>query len=206
MLFCCIGFGLQAQTADEILNKTTAQIKSFQSVLLDFDYSMLNEEMGICESNKGNLTFKSNKYILNLSQLGLAVYCDGTNSYTYNSEANELTISSLEDGDQMLNPATLFSMYEQGFDAKYLGEAISNGVKCYHLELTPQTGNHVEFSKAEIFINKQNHFLEHAKMHADGGTVYTLSVKNLQTNQVIADNQFTFDQAAHPGVEVIDLR
>ncbi|MFV0522650.1 MAG: LolA family protein [Mangrovibacterium sp.] len=207
LLFLCIAsFGIKAQTAGEIINKVTEQIKNYKSIQLDFDYTMLNDEMGINESNKGNLAFKSEKYILNLNQLGISIYCDGTSSYTYNSEANELTISSLEDGDQMMNPAALFSMYEKGFDGKYLGEENIDGISCYKLEMTPQAGNQVEFAKAEVFINKKNNFIQQARMYVDGGTVYTLNIKNVHTDLPIDDAQFVFDKAAHPGVEVTDLR
>lgn len=197
---------LHAQSAKEILNKVTTQIKSYKNIQLDFNYSMLNQSLGIEENNKGKLTFKGNKYILNLTQLGLSIYSDGTNSYTYNSEANELTINNLEDGDQMLNPASLFSMYEKGFDGKYVGQTVVGGKKCHHLEMTPQKGNQVEFTKIEVFVNQETNLIEQAKMHVDGGTIYTLSIKNILTNQAINDSDFVFNQAKHPGIEVIDLR
>lgn len=206
ILLITITLGLHAQTASEIIEKLSAKIKSYQSIQLDFDYTMLNNDMGIDESNKGTLLFKSNKYVLNLSQLGLSIYCDGTNSYTYNWEANELTIANLENGDQLMNPASLLSMYEQGFDGKYVGETEVDGAKCYQLEMTPQKGNQVEFSKAEIYVDKNTHFIRHAKMYVEGGTSYSLKVKNLKTNVPIEDAAFTFNQSAHPGIEVIDLR
>ncbi|MFV0365172.1 MAG: LolA family protein [Mangrovibacterium sp.] len=206
IILCTFALGLKAQTADSIINNVTEQFKAFKSVQLDFDYTMLNDDMGIDESNKGDLVFKDNKYILNLKQLGLSIYNDGTNSYTYNSEANELTISSLEDAEQMMNPATLFAMYENGYDAKYLGESKLNGMDCYQLEMTPQTGNEMEFSKAIIFIGKKSNFIEQAQMYVEGGTVYTLKVKNLRTDASLDDTQFSFNQEDYPGIEVIDLR
>ncbi len=206
IFFCILSLNINAQTANDILAKVNDQVKQFKSAQLDFDYTMLNTSMNINESNKGNLSFKGSKYILNLNQLGISIYCDGTYTYTYNREVNEVTISTLEGGNQMMNPTNLFTMYKEGFTGKYLGETTINGVKCHKLEMTPIAGNDVEFKKAELFVNTSTNFIHQAKMYVDGGTVYTLSLKNLKKDIPLKDANFVFNTKSYPGIEVIDLR
>ncbi len=45
-----------------------------------------------------------------------------------------------------------------------------------------------------------------AEMSGAEGNTYIIDVKDLKTNVGAADDVFNFDQAKHPGVDVIDLR
>ncbi len=203
---CTLGaINICAQTTSDIINKVTEKTKSYSSIKVDFAYTMVNPELEINEENKGQLKFKQNKYKLELYELALELYCDGENTYTHNKEAKEVTIESIEEGNQMMNPATLLTMYNEGYNSELVGSKNIDGTDCYQIDLTPEDLS-AGFKKAEMFIDKQTLFVKQAKMYVDGGTTYTLNTNQLETNKEMPDDIFVFDQVAHPNVEVFDFR
>lgn len=199
-------FAQQDQKAKSILENVTKTTQSFQSIQATFDYIMDNKEEGIHEENKGEIIMKGEKYQLKLPQLGLEVYCDGKNVWSYMKDANEVSITSTEEGSsEMMNPSKLFTIYEEGFNYRFVQETTAEGIPVYVIDLLPQT-NDIEYSKITVQINKQQMLIKSAEMIGKEGNNYTVRVNNLKTNVPADDRLFVFDAAKHPGVEETDLR
>jgi outer membrane lipoprotein-sorting protein len=201
-----IVFAQQDQKAKSILENVTKTTQSFQSIQATFDYIMDNKKEGIHEVNKGEIIMKGEKYQLKLPQLGLEVYCDGKNVWSYMKDANEVSITSMEDETaEMMNPSKLFTIYEKGFNYQFVQETTVGGKQVYVIDLFPQT-KETEYSKIRVQIDKQQMLIKSAEMIGKEGNNYTVRIDNLKTNVQADDRTFVFDAAKHPGVEEVDLR
>ncbi|MGV8090311.1 MAG: outer membrane lipoprotein carrier protein LolA [Mangrovibacterium sp.] len=199
-------FAQQDQKAKSILENVTKTTQSFQSIQATFDYIMDNKKEGIHEVNKGEIIMKGEKYQLKLPQLGLEVYCDGKNVWSYMKDANEVSINSMEDETaEMMNPSKLFTIYEKGFNYQFVQETTVGGKQVYVIDLFPQT-KETEYSKIRVQIDKQQMLIKSAEMIGKEGNNYTIRIDNLKTNVPADDRTFVFDAAKHPGVEEVDLR
>jgi hypothetical protein len=63
-----IGFSTQAQNsakAKSLLDEVSAQIKTYDNIVIDFKYSLSNPKENINQESKGNVALKGNLYNLN---------------------------------------------------------------------------------------------------------------------------------------------
>lgn len=196
----------QDQKAKSILENVTRTTQSYSTIQATFDYVMDNKEMGIHEQNKGDVMMKGNKYKLKLAELGLEIFCNGKEVWTYMKDANEVTISPLDgESGEMMNPSKLFTIYEKGFNYKYVEEKSADGKLVHIIDLFPQSKD-IEYSKIRIQVDKEKSFIRRADMVGKDGNTYVVKVNDFKTNVPAADTLFGFDKAKYPGVEVIDLR
>ena len=71
--------------------------------------------------------------------------------------------------------------------------------------MTP-TDKSKPFHKVYVLVDKKAQTLYSTKVLEKGGNRYSYTVANMNTATAMADNQFVFDKAKYPGVEVVDLR
>lgn len=205
-LFVAVGYSQQDAKAKEILEKVTKTTQSLPSIEAKFSFEMNNKAENIKEKSNGSIVLKDKKYKLNIPQMGLQVTCDGKTIWTYMLHSNEVNISTLdEETDDLMDPSRIFTIYERGFNYKYLGEAVDEGIPVYNIELTPQkaTGDiHI----IKLMINKQKMLIHGANMTGKDGNQYNVSIKEFKTDGVFKDSDFVFDPKQYKGVEIVDLR
>ena len=63
-----------------------------------------------------------------------------------------------------------------------------------------------EFTKVRLYVDKIKYQILRAKTFNKYVNVYTLSMKNMKTDQILADDYFKFDPAKYPKVEINDMR
>ena len=205
-LFAFVGYSQQDAKAKEILEKVTKNTQSLPSIEAKFSFEMSNKAEGIQEKSSGTILLKDKKYKLSIPQMGLEVYCDGKTIWTYMLHANEVSISSLdEQTDDLMDPVRIFTIYERGFNYKYLGESVEAGVPVYNIDLIPQkpTG---DVHSIKLMIHKQKMLIHGANMKGKDGNQYNVSIKEFKTDGVFKDTDFDFNPVLHKGVEVVDLR
>jgi outer membrane lipoprotein carrier protein len=206
MLFS--GTLVQAQTqtdkkADEILKSLSKKYKAYTSVQADFNYKIEHPEQKTNESHHGSLLSKGNKYKLLINNQ--EIICDGKIAWTYLKEANEVQVNEASTKSDAITPNNIFTMYETGFLFK-LTEEKNEGTKLIEtIELIPVDKNK-KFFKAQLKINKTDMSLVSSKIFNKDGSHFTYSITKFTGNVPIADEQFNFNAASHPKVEVIDLR
>jgi outer membrane lipoprotein-sorting protein len=167
---------------------------------------MNNTSANIHEKSTGSIILKDKKYKLNIPQMGLQVTCDGKTIWTYMENSNEVSISNLDENtDDLMDPAKIFTIYDRGFNYKYVGESIDGGVSVYTIDLTPQKPNG-DIQKIRIMIDKQKMFIKGANMEGKDGNKYIISVQQFKTDGVYADKDFVFDPKKYKDIEVVDMR
>ncbi len=200
---------LQAQPdskAKSILDEVSLKSKSYKTIAADFSFSMENKAMDINEKNDGSIKLKGQKYVVDLPGAGVKVYSDGKNSWSYMKNGNQVTISTIEDsGSELMDPSSLFSIYEKGFTSKFVAEKNVSGKTVYQIDLFPDK-KEFDVSKVNIEIDKTSMLIHSAKLFGTDGNIYGIVVKKIETNKDFADSDFIFDPKKYPDIEIIDLR
>ena len=73
------------------------------------------------EVQKGTLYIKGDKYRLEFA--GQDVISDGKTRWTYVKDANEIQIDNQRKDENAITPTNIFTLYEKGWNSKYIGEA-----------------------------------------------------------------------------------
>ena len=198
-------FAQQDAKAKEILDKLSQINKSYKSIQIDFSFTLENKTGSITETNEGSVALKGKSYRLHMPALGMEVFSDGVATWSYLTQSNEVNITENEGSDAALNPANLFTIYEKGFKYTYIGEENVGGKASQIIDLFP-IDKAKEFTKVRLCIDKSKYQILMAKTFNKDGNVYTLSMKNMKTDQNLTDDFFKFDVAKYPKVEVNDMR
>ncbi len=205
-VFVSAGVVVAQNDAKKILDEVSAKTRTFKTMSADFQFSMVNEEMDISEQNNGTIKVKGQKYVVDLSDAGIKVFSDGETIWNYMEDGNQVTISSVDDsGSELMDPSSIFSIYERGFRSSYVGEANENGKAVYKIELFPDSEEY-QVTKIEVSVDKATMMLSSAKLHATDDNIYSILVKKMETNKNFPDSDFIFDASKYGDVEVIDFR
>lgn len=205
-VFVLAGYSQQDAKAKEILEKVTKTTQSLASLDAKFSFEMNNKAENIKDKNTGSIVLKGKKYKLNIPQMGLQVTCDGKTIWTYMVNSNEVTVANLDEStDELMDPAKIFTIYEKGFNYKFISETVDVGVPVYNIELTPQKPSG-DVQKIMLQINKQKMLIHGAVMSGKDGNTIILAVTQLKTDGVFADTDFVFDPKKYKDIEVVDMR
>lgn len=207
VVFCWSnGFAQQDEKAKGILEKVTKATQGYSTIQASFNYVMENKEEGIHEENKGEILIKGDQFHLSLPLLGMEMFNNGETVWTYMKDAGEVTVAEADDeANEMMNPAKLFTIYEQGFAYQFIEEKVVDGVLVYVIDLFPEN-DEIEYSKIRIQIEKKRLLIKKAEMVGREGNNYIVQVDDLKTDVPASSSDFEFDQGKYENVEVIDLR
>jgi outer membrane lipoprotein-sorting protein len=196
----------QDTKAKNILDEVSAKTRTFKTISADFLFSMENKAMSINEKNDGSIKLKGQKYLVDLPGAGVKVYSDGKTNWNYMKQGNQVTISTVEDsGSELMDPSSLFSIYEKGFTSKFIAEKTVAGKVVYQIDLFPDK-KEFDVSKITIEINKLTMMIHSAQLYGTDGNIYGIVVKKMETDKEFTDADFVFDAKKFPDVEIIDLR
>lgn len=205
-VFAISGFAQQDAKAKEILEKVTKTTQSLASLEAKFSFEMNNTAEKIQEKSAGTIILKNTKYKLNIPQMGLQITCDGKTIWTYMLNSNEVSIANLdEETDDLMDPSKIFTIYERGFNYKFLSETVEGGVPVYNIDLTPQKAGG-DIQKIKIMIDKQKMLIRGADMTGKDGNKYNVLVSELKTDGVYKDSDFVFDPKKYKDIEIVDMR
>jgi outer membrane lipoprotein-sorting protein len=205
-VFVLAGYSQQDAKAKEILEKVTKATQSLASLDAKFSYEMENKAENVKDKSIGSIVLKGKKYKLNIPQLGTQIICDGKTIWTYMTNSNEVTIADLDEStDELMDPAKIFTIYEKGFNYKFVSETVDGAVPVYNIELTPQKPSG-DIQKIKLMIDKQRMLIHGAVMTGKDGNIINVIVTQLKTDGVFADSDFVFDSKKYKGIEVVDMR
>lgn len=196
-------FAQKDPKAEEVLKTVSAKYKSFKSLSAFFKVVIENQKEKTKENQSGTITIKGDMYKLDMS--GQEVMSDGKTVWTFLKEDNEVQINDATAKKDALSPTTIFTIYEKGFKSKYIGEKTESGKTVHQIELVPEDSKKPYF-KIQLNINKTEKYVMSAKVMNKNGTTLNYAVEKFTPDVVVADNIFTFENAKHPGVDVVDLR
>lgn len=190
--------------AKEILDKVAAKTKSYQTIRASFSFTLENKQAEISDTHNGSIVIKGDKYKIDL--MGVDTYFDGATIWMHLKDAGEVNVSEPDlTDDQTLNPATVFTIYEEGFKYIHAGETTMNGKKADIIDLFPENRDK-PYSRIKLYVYRDN--LQICKITQIGkdGNNYIIDIKKMEVNKPAEDTLFTFDTSKHPDVDIIDMR
>ena len=198
----------QDEKSKEILEQVSKKTNSFQTIKADFSFSMQNEEMDINEKYDGTIILKGQKYYIDLPTQGIKIYSDGKTIWNYMKDGNQVTISNIdEESNDLADPASLFNIYEKGFQSKFISESKEGSESFYNIELLPENKDESQdIIKVDVSINKSSMLIHSVILFSTDGNKYSILVKKMETNIPVPDSDFVFDPTKYPDIEIIDFR
>ena len=205
IIFSLASFGAVAQNNDpaakSLLDKVSANFKSLKSVEANYSLTVTNRSGKTAGQKSGQLFLKGTKY--KITENSMEILSDGKTQWRYEPDANEVTVSKVDNSGDGITPQKLFTnFYDKDFLYKLNGTSKVNGKTLKEVELTP-TDKRKSFFKVYVYVDEAQKMIVSSKIFENSGNVYNYSMTNLKTNQPLADNIFIFDKTKHPGVEVI---
>lgn len=210
--------GAVAQKDDQakaILSEVSKKYRTYNVVKTSFTYTLESPQANVKETQSGTLIAKSktNKFKVTLYTKGgtktqtvaQELISDGKEQWTYLKKDNEVQLNDVNNSDDAMNPAHIFTIYEKGFKYLYIGENKVGGNTCQIIDLTP-TDDKKTFFKVRLMIDKAKKQIYSAQIFDKNGNKYTYTMQSFSPNVNVSDTVFAFDVKAHPGVEVVDLR
>jgi outer membrane lipoprotein-sorting protein len=190
--------------AKSILDKVASKTKSYSTIKADFSFTLENKKADVSDTHQGSIILKGNMYKVNI--MGTDSYFDGKTMWLHMIDANEVNITdpSMMD-DEMLNPVTLFSNYEKGFNYIYDEQTTIDGKVVDVIDLFPSKRDK-SYSRIKLYFNRDNNQIVRVQQVGKDGNNYIIGIKSMVVNTPVDDSVFHFDPVKHPGVEVIDLR
>jgi outer membrane lipoprotein-sorting protein len=196
----------QDKKAKVILDKVSEKTRSFKTISADFSFSMKNKEMDIDEKNEGTIIIKGQKYRVQLPDVGILVYSDSKTIWNYMKNGNQVTISNFDDeSSELMDPSALFTIYERGFDSKFIAEKKVGGRAVFVIDMFPDSDEH-DVSKITLLIDKATYMIHSAKLFGNDGNLYAIELRKMVTNKDFSDSEFIFDASKFKDVEIIDFR
>ncbi len=189
----------QAQTmASELVKNTIDNINKHKNVEFVFDYDMSNETIAVTESASGSAYMQGEAYKMEIE--GQQIISDGKTLWTYLIDDEEVMVSNPTDDDNIITPIKLLTTYDKDYTMKY-GKSSEKGIKV--VEMSNPKG---EFSKVTLKINEAKLEIVSATISNRSGDAFTIKIKKTVFDQNLEAKFFTFDEKAHPKVDVIDMR
>jgi len=196
------GMGSSDPQAKKILDAVSARFKTYKAVQAKFSMKIENSSGKNMGTKTGTVYMKGTRFRVNITDQ--EIYSDGTNTWTYDKSAKEVTINKFDPSANSITPQKLFTnFYDKDFLYKLNGTVTLNGKKVKEIELTP-IDKSKPFHKVLLYVNDNN--IVNTRIFEKSGNRYIYNITSMNTRSNIPDNTFVFDAKKYPGVEVVDLR
>ncbi len=203
-LFCASLSVAMAQDARSILDKAADNFYKSGGLTAGFIMNSKELKSNTIYSYDGHVWMKGEKFKIDMPEM--TNWFDGKTQWVYIKETEEVNITIPSDDElQSMSPSVLFSVYKKGFTLNYKGQEAVDGKTAMVVELAPQSKKS-SVKKLVVYIDKTTNFPSKLVMYDDNGYENTIIIRNLKSQQNLADSLFVFDAKQYPEVEIIDLR
>ena len=190
--------------AKKILDKLSAKTKTFSTITANFEFKLVNEAEGLNDTQSGSIILKNDKYIVDVGEQ--QIISNGTLVWAYLKDVKEVQISEVDvdDEESMLNPSTIFTMYETGFKYVKADDNTIAGTSVNVIRMYPLDPSEKPFHTVILNVDKAKNQIHSIEIKSKDGNTFIYTIKDFIGNKEYADTKFEFKTPA--GVEEIDLR
>jgi len=192
-------FAQKDPAAKSVLDKVSANIQNSKGATANFSYAVKNRKGESQGAAQGRLVVSGNKY--HITQGDNEIISNGSQLWNFDKSANEVNVSTPSTAAGSINPDKLLTGSFSASDFNY--KLVSQADGQYHILLTPADPRK-NFKQIDLYVSKAQNMITKASVLDKSGSTTFFQLSNIKTNVTVAASQFTFDKAAHPGVEVID--
>ncbi len=197
--FCC---QLNAQDkASVLLNEVSSKMSSYETMTLDFVYSLDNAAEDVHQETEGKAYLKGDKY--QISFIGNIFIFDGNQSIVIIPEDEEINVSpgNMEE-EGTITPSKLLTFYKEGYTYQWDISMREAGKNIQFIRLVPiDTNSEVATMLLGIDSDKKEIY----KMIETGkdGIVTTFTILNFNKNEDLSESLFSFDEAYYESLDYI---
>ena len=187
-----IAISQNSTEAENLLNKVSENIKSYDNIYINYTYTLFNSEEDINQTNKGSFVTEDDKW--KFVMLDVTRIFDGEKLYTISPDDEEVTISTQNpDDESTITPNKMLYFYEEGYNfemdiVQYVGRK-----KIQYVKLIPMD------SDAEIkyiLLGVDVEFSQIYKVIETGinDTQTTIAIVDFEVNLPLEESLFVFDK------------
>lgn len=210
LLLLTTGVYCQKDAETGVLLKAAAdKVLAYSTIKTQFEFTVENSQEKTEDNYLGELYIKGHKFKMVVDKT--VTFCDGKNRWVYLPDVNEVNISKVEKAEGLdpeerflIEPLSLFTIYENGFKYNTSGTQTIDGKKYSVVDLSPEDISKPYF-KIKCWISETNDYYA-VKYFQKDGTRITLQLVDFKVNEKLKDDLFVFKAVDYPKVEIIDLR
>ena len=137
--------------ANDLMKKVSLQYQKYNTMQFHYTLKTTKDDktLGVSE---GDFYLKGSKYKTTFS--GVQYFCDGTSIWSYDKEANEVSVYEYdpEDDQNLMNPQRILKDWASHFRAKFIRDEFQNNVQYSIVDLTPKTAQ--SYYRIRVYIVK----------------------------------------------------
>jgi len=189
--------------AKELVKEVLNKVESYDNLVIDFSYSLENEEQDLKQETRGDVSIKGDKYVLNL--MGTTQVFDGKKIYTIVPEDEEVTISFYDEADSdQITPSKMLTFYKEGYLFKMDMIQDVKGRKIQYVELIPMDSKN-EMKQILLGIDRQTKHIFNLIQVQSGDTKIEFRVTKFKTNEPLSANHFQFQRSKYAEYYINEL-
>jgi outer membrane lipoprotein-sorting protein len=186
--------------AKTILDAISTQYKSKNNVYFKFVYGTGNSKK-ITRTEPGIFYSAKDKYKLKI--MGTEQIFDGKKLYNISAEDQEVTVAKPTGNEQMFSPLNYIEEYKKGYNVKYMGKLMVNGVNSDYIKLTPTSKNGIQ--EVNLFVNAAKKQIVKVEQFSTDKSVSVIAISDYKENQNLSSALFNFDRDQYKNYLVTEL-
>lgn len=192
-----------AQDADALLTKLSDKAKTYKAYEIAYTSTLVDLKNDFELTQEGVVQIEGDRFHLDLGDY--VIYCDGETVWTFEPEMNECYVDDTETmKEEGMDPAKLFTVWEEDFRREWIGRAAVAGRDCAHINL--YAGEDKPFHTMQLYLDDKALEIVRIVMKGREGSDVTYTVTSFSTTLNVVPGMFTFPAEKHPGVDLIDNR
>ena len=181
-----------------ILDDLSKKIKSYKTFYVEFKASIKNVDTGVNESASGKGWVQGDKFHTMYGDN--TIISNGIKVWVVSKEDKAVYISSAGDDDEeSLNPKKLMSIWENGFNSKYVKEEAGVHV----INLYPKNPGQSEYHTIVLKVTTAKD-LKSVQVKMKDGTTMIYEMAKFEGNIDIPSTKFVYDKRNFPGYQEVD--
>lgn len=178
--------------AHETVKKIAQSLRDPKNVEMTFTYQYVDDANNGSDLQEGKAYLQGEAYkVIMKEQENIS---DGTTIWCYLVDDQEVLVSNATEGTDN-TPLKLLTTLDKNYQATF--------TSANQIELSNPKG---DFKKVIVKIDSKKNTLKSAEVFADDGSKLILNILETKFDQDLDDSLFSFDEKAHPDVDIIDMR
>ena len=202
-IIVCIALVFAAQAvsaqnnAEKIIRVMVDQMRSHKNVEMVFNYQISPDGKTLGESEKGHAWLQGEAYKIEMTDQ--QTISDGKTIWSYLIDDEEVMVSNASEGTDN-TPLKLLTSLDESYVATLSG-IDAKGIAT--IELANPKG---QYKRVTMKVDTKKTELKSADIYLEDGNKFIIKVEEMKYDQKFDNKFFTFEEAKHPEVDVIDMR
>lgn len=202
-IITCISLVFAAQVvsaqsnAEKIIRVMVDQMRSHKNVEMVFNYQISPDGKTLGESEKGHAWLQGEAYKIEMTDQ--QTISDGKTIWSYLIDDEEVMVSNASEGTDN-TPLKLLTSLDESYVATLSG-IDAKGIAT--IELANPKG---QYKRVTMKVDTKKTELKSADIYLEDGNKFIIKVEEMKYDQKLDNKFFTFEEAKHPEVDVIDMR